>query len=71
MRGFIFSPFLSPTVSARRPGPGASALQQGDVLLASHRAGVMRVDHFYAGACIAREGQQVNALAVQQPESNR
>ena len=44
-------------------GPGAQALQQGDVLLASDCAGVMRVDHFHAGASVARQCQQVARLA--------
>ena len=48
----------------------SAALQQGDVLLAGHRTGVVGVDNVNTGACVTRQGEQVNALAVQQPESD-
>ena len=47
-----------------------AALQQGDVLLAGHRAGVVGVNDVNTGACVTRQCEQVNALPVQQPESD-
>ena len=47
-----------------------SALQHRDILLTRHRTCVMRIDHLYAGTCIAGQGDQINALPVQQTKSD-
>jgi len=48
----------------------SAALQQGDVLFAGHRAGVVGVDDVNTGACVTRQCEQINALAAQKPESD-
>ena len=55
-------------VEALTPHPRPAALQQRDVLLAGDGAGVVGIDDIHAGARIARQRQQVDALAVKQAE---
>jgi hypothetical protein len=45
-------------------------LQQPNVLLTAQRAGVVFVDHLHTGAGVACQGQQVYALAIEQPKSD-
>ena len=56
--------------STGRRFTAATALEEGDVLLTGHRAGVISVYDVNTGTCVTRQCEQVNALALKQPESD-
>ncbi len=46
------------------------AMQQSDVHLCRHRAGVKLVNHFYRSSRISGQSEQIDAAAINQTESD-
>ena len=49
----------------------APALQEPHIHLARQGAGVEALNHVFGGACVARQGEHVNALTIEQPKRER